>query len=320
MPLNVLLIACYLAADPPTLDAARQLVAAGKLSEAKSMLEQLDPASAEALHLRGLVAYRMRQYGEAAGYLEKAAAVEAGDSAVYRESALLLGQSYYLTARMTEAIAWLERAQAAGVRTNETRYMLGSAYIQNRDPRRAVASFAEMFGVADDSAAAHLIAAQMMVRQEFEEYAVKELRRALELESKLPEAHYLLGELALFRGRNEDAIAEFRTEIEINPNFAMAYYKLGDAYTRLEQWDAAIVHLQKSVWLNPNYSGPLILLGKCYHKKNEFSNAEGVLRQAIRFDPQNSSAHYLLGQTLIAEGRTEEGRKLLQRAAELKKQ
>jgi hypothetical protein len=36
-------------------------------------------------------------------------------------------------------------------------------------------------------------------------------------------------------------------------------------------------------------------------------------------DPQNYSAHYLLGQTLTAEGKTEEGRKMLERSQELRK-
>ena len=47
---------------------------------------------------------------------------------------------------------------------------------------------------------------------------------------------------------------------------------------------------------------------------------EGMLRQAIRMDPQNSSAHYLLGQTLMQAGRTEEGRKLLERSQQLRDQ
>ncbi len=37
-------------------------------------------------------------------------------------------------------------------------------------------------------------------------------------------------------------------------------------------------------------------------------------------DPQNSSAHYYLGRTLIQSGRAEEGKKLLQRSLELKRE
>jgi tetratricopeptide (TPR) repeat protein len=118
-----------------------------------------------------------------------------------------------------------------------------------------------MFSVPFESAAAHLLTAQFMIRQEFEEFAQKELARAVELDPKIPQAHYLLGITAIYRNELDKGIAEMLQEISINPDFAMAHYKLGDAYTRREDWDAAIPPLQRAVWLNPDYSGPYILLG-----------------------------------------------------------
>jgi len=281
-------------------------------------LAQVPDASAPVDHAHGVALYRQREYVKASESLRRALDSEKPGTAPYRETLLLLAQSYYLNAKVGEAIPLLEKLMQEGVRSVELQYMLGNAYIQNREPAKAVRAFAEMFGVAPESAAAHLVTAQMMVRQEFEEFAEKELQRALELDPRLPEANYLLAQLAIFRSQVERGIALLQNEIAINPNFAMAYYRLGDAYTRREEWDNAIPQLQRSVWLNPNYSGPYILLGKCYQKKNELSNAEGLLRQAIRLDPQNYSAHYLLGQTLMQEGKADEGRKLLERSRELR--
>jgi tetratricopeptide (TPR) repeat protein len=271
------------------------------------------------LHQSALAAYRQHQYAKAAELFEKALASEAKDSPAYRESVLLLAQSYYLSGKVREALPWLERAAQSRLNTIEVSYMLGNAYIQTRQPDKAVTAFAAMFGFAPDSAAAHLVTAQLMVRQEFEEDARKEIAKALAINPNLPEAHYLLGELAIFRAQIDQAIDELTREIAINPNFAMAYYKLGDAYTRREQWAQAIPQLQRAIWLNPSYSGPYILLGKAYFKWGELANAEGMLRRAIAIDPNNSSAHYILGQTLIQAGREEEGRAMLKRSQELKK-
>src|SRR5205807_1609537 len=103
-------------------------------------------------------------------------------------------------------LPWLERAAQARMNAVEVSYMLGNAYIQTRQPDKAVTAFAVMFGFKPDSAAAHLITAQLMVRQEFEDDAKKEVEKALALEPKLPQAHYLLGEMAIFRANIDAAI------------------------------------------------------------------------------------------------------------------
>lgn len=270
-------------------------------------------------HQDALVFYRQHQYAKAAELFERAAANEPKDGKEYRESVLLLGQSYYLSGKIQEAVPWLERAAQLHLNTIEVSYMLGNAYIQTRQPDKAVAAFAAMFGFRPDSAAAHLVTAQLMIRQEFEDDASKELEKALTLNPNLPQAHYLLGEMAIFRSKVDVAIDELTHEIALNPNFAMAYYKLGDAYTRREQWEQAIPQLQRSIWLNPTYSGPYILLGKAYLKRGELPNAEAMLRRALAMDPNNASAHYILGQTLMQAGKTDEGRKMLQRSQELQR-
>ncbi len=263
--------------------------------------------------------FARRDFVKASEAFEKAILDEKPGTPRYGEVAYLLGQSYFLSARNPQAIGWLEKAIAAGIADPEAHFMLGNAAIQNRDPERSRKAFAAMFQVRADSAAAHLLNAQMMVRQEFEEFAVKELQRALELDPRIPEAHYLLGILYSFRNEIDRSVAELRAEIALNPNFAMAYYRLGEAYSKREQWDDAIPALQKSIWINPNYSGPYIVLGKGYLRRNQLTNAEGVLRRAIQMDPNNSGAHYQLGQTLLKTGRAEEGRKLLERSQQLRK-
>lgn len=269
-------------------------------------------------HSDGVAFYKQRQFSKTIDSLERAVAAEKAGTPEYRESAVILGQSYYLSARLPEATAWLQKAVDNGVRINEVFYMLGNCYIQQREPVKSRAAFAAMFSVPFESAAAHLLTAQFMVRQEFEEFASKELVRALELDPKIPQAHYLVGILAIFRNELDKGIEEMRQEIAINPDFAMAHYKLGDAYTRREDWDAAIPPLQRAVWLNPDYSGPYILLGKAYFKKKDLGSAEGMLRRAIKMDPANYQAHYALGQVLMQAGKAEEGRRMLEESQKLR--
>jgi len=261
------------------------------------------------LHKQGVEFYEQKKYAEAIAALEKAVEHETPQSADYVESTLYIGQSYFSLLQPAKAIPWLEKTAP----TVEVNYMLGNAYMQTREVDKAQSAFARLYGVSANSAAGHILAAELMLKREYEDDALSQVNKALSLDAKLPGAHFMLGEIAAYRGMLDESIAEMGKEIEVNPNFAMAWYRLGEVLARQERWPAAIPNLERAIWLNSDFSGPYIVLGKCYFKTANYSNAEGILRHALTLDPNNYSATYLLGQTLMAEGKKDEGRAVLEK-------
>jgi predicted Zn-dependent protease len=265
-------------------------------------------------HQAALDLYRQHKYAEAAAAFRTALETEKPGSVERGESVLLLGQCLYLTGDLAGAVPYLGQSPP----TDEVVYMLANAYQRLRDLKSSEIAVAKLYGVDPASASAHLLTAQMLMRNDMDDEAAKELKLAVDLDPKLPQVHYILGEIALFHGSTDQAIVYLKQEAVLNPNFSMVYYKLGDAYSRLQDWPNAIAFLQKSVWLNPDFSGPYILLGKAFQKTKRLADAEGILRHAIQLDPNNYSAHYLLGQTLMQAGKTEEGRQMLEQYQKLK--
>ena len=210
-------------------------------------------SGATALHQRGVELYKQKKYADAIAALEEAVKTENGATPEYRESVLMIGQSYYMLSQAPKAIPWLEKLPAI----NEANYMLGYAYLQAGQADRSEAAFARLFGLAPSTASAHLLAGQMMLKQEYEAQALAEINKALSLNSKLPEACYLLGVVAIYRGRFDEAEADLKQELAVNPSFAMAWYRLGDAYARREQLDEAIPDLQRAVWSTPSTVDPI---------------------------------------------------------------
>jgi tetratricopeptide (TPR) repeat protein len=322
---GLLLALLVLAAEPPAppadrtaaLTEARRLVNAGKPDAALEALRFLPLEDAQAAQLRGVAHYHANHPLQAVEILAPVVARLPEGSLERREAVQVLGLASYLAGRIADAIPYLEQTRAWAADNPELSYVLGMAYVQTRRADKARETWARSFGVPPASAAAHLLAAQMMVRAELDELADAELKQALALDPRLPRANFLLGQTALFRGRLDEAIALFKRELEINPGDAMAFYRLGDAYTRQLKWDEARAALQKSIWINPFYSGPYILLGKAYMKQGDTAAAEGMLRQAIGYDPNNKAAHYLLGQLLQQAGRAEEARRELEIAERL---
>jgi tetratricopeptide (TPR) repeat protein len=298
---------------------ARALINEGNAKAAIAKLQSLpDVKEIRAAQLLGVAYYHAGDPQRAIETLAPIVDKLPQDSAQRRETVQTLGLAYYIASRVADSIPFLEETIAHAPNNHELTYALGMAYLQTRRTAKARESFARMFRIAPDSASAHLITAQMMIRLEYLEFAEVELKLAIEKDSKLPQAHYLLGQIAVFRARYDEGIQLLEKEIALNPVNAMAYYKLGDAYTLQLKWDEAIAPLQKSIWLNPYYSGPYILLGKTYLKKKNFSTAEAMLKRAIQFDPNNKSAHYLLGQVYQQTARPDDARREFEIAEKLK--
>lgn len=305
---------------PQTIENARRLLETGKTAAAIELLTDASKTSnkPEISYLLGLAYHQQRDYIRAVEHLSATIKAMPETEGNYRHAIQLLGISHYLLGHHKEAIPYLEKASRLIPDSAEITYALGTCYIQTRNPDKSREAFARMFKVQQSSAAAYVINAQMMVRQQFEELAEQELKRALELDPKLPQVNFLLGEMAIYHAEIDRGVALLQKEIEINPAFAPAYYRLGEAYSRQLKWDEAIAPLQKSIWLNPYFSGPYIVLGKVYLKKEELPNAESMLRRAIQMDPNNFSAHHLLAQVLQRANRPEEAKREFETAEKLR--
>ena len=303
------------------LTTARHLLQQGKNEEAIAQLQQVasaNPGTKGLAHEFGVAYYKSGDYPKAIDSLKKATQEDPAD----KEATQLLGLSNYLAGRPAEAIPYLEQVQGWYSRANvDAAYILGVCYIQTKNYPQARVAFARMFDVNPDSAAAYLVTARILLRQEFDPIAEEYAKKAIELDPKLPLAHFFLGELHTYKSKIPEALADFQAELVLNPGHAATYYKLADAYSRVGKFDDAERLLQRSIWLDSTSTGPYILLGKVLQKKGESDLAVRALQHALSMDPNNAVTHHLLGQAYMDMGRTDDAereRKLAQQLQDSK--
>jgi tetratricopeptide (TPR) repeat protein len=81
-------------------------------------------------HQRGVALYKHQKYVEAVAALQEAIKTEPPATVEYAESALLIGQSYFMLQQAPQAIPWLERVTSV----REANYVLG-CLLANRTAR-----------------------------------------------------------------------------------------------------------------------------------------------------------------------------------------
>jgi tetratricopeptide (TPR) repeat protein len=304
-------------ASSPERSEAHNLMEQGRYREALEALKKIELSSPNAkglAHDLGGALYHLGNFADAVPALQRALAESADD----HEAEQLLGISFFQLGKSDEAIHWLLKLKAAIPPGNpDAEYVLGLCYLRRRDYERARGSFAAMYGVPPESAAAYLFSARMVLRQGDDSRAEELAQKAAAIDSRLPLAHFLLGEIYLYRSNLPKAISEFEQEIRFNPAYAGSYDRLADTYLRMARLNEAEALLKRSLLLDSNSTGPYILLGKVHLKKKDYPQATMYLERAIKMDPNNYISHHLLGEAYQGAGKLREAEHELTLAEQL---
>ncbi len=143
------------------------------------------------------------------------------------------------------------------------------------------------------------------------------LRKALELDDSLAEAHASSGLLDTFECRLERAISDFERAIQLKPNYATAHHWLMFGRLSLGHLDQAIEEGKRALKLDP--LSPIINadFAWTYFCARRFDKAERQARKTLEIDPQFFLAHYYRGQVLQFKGHLSEAIAEFQKAVDL---
>lgn len=128
----------------------------------------------------------------------------------------------------------------------------------------------------------------------------------INLDDKMPEAHYRLGKNALQDNRYEDAITHFRNAVSRHPGLLEAQLGIGLAYRKQGHLSQAEKQFRELVQGSHDFAEAHIQLGQLYTQTGRFDRAVKSFRVALRLQPQSAKGHHNLAVALAALGRAEE--------------
>jgi TolB-like protein/Tfp pilus assembly protein PilF len=145
------------------------------------------------------------------------------------------------------------------------------------------------------------------------------VKRALELDDTLPEAHASLARiLSGFDFDSQKAIVEFERALELNPNYATAHHWFAAGpLLALARFDQSIAEGKRSIELDPLSLINNADFGNDYYFARRYDEAIAQLRKTIEMEPHFYLAHYYLGQALQLKGQLSEAVAEYRKAAEL---
>jgi protein O-GlcNAc transferase len=135
--------------------------------------------------------------------------------------------------------------------------------------------------------------------------ALQPLKKAIELNPALPEAHLNIG-ITYTRSldprtanqpaaiaQKQQALAEFQKTVELRPDWPAAQNNLGVAYGSLGKWKEAIEAHKEAIRLKPDYQGALYNLGVDYLISGDKKKAIEQYEKLKPISLNNANALYI---------------------------
>lgn len=298
-----------------------------KYREAVPVLERAAayrPDSQDVLVDLSIAYFDNEQYQKALEPLKRAVALNPQSPGAHH----MLGKTYFMLGEFAKSAGELETARKLAPNDYDVAYTVGLAYLKQHQLAPAKQIYDRMREQLGDRPQLHVVFGRAYRETGFLPEAIEEFKKAVALDPHFPRAHYYLGLTYLLKdgaARLNDAAEEFKIELIAHPDEFFANYYLGIIYLIERRWELSISFLQKASRAEPNNPDPYFHLGQAYQGVEKHSQAIEVLRKAIDLNPdlghndyQVTTAHYRLGQSLVKIGRTAEGEKELEVAADLK--
>lgn len=147
--------------------------------------------------------------------------------------------------------------------------------------------------------------------------AIETCRRAVTMNSSLPEAHVTMGLVLNGTGRYGDALKEFEQAIAIDPRDNSAYQGMANSYTNLKEFDKAEATYLKAISLRPGDWSGYKALGLFHYRRAEYAKAIEQWERGASLTPDNAQVFVNLGAAYYFNGDLAGARKNLERALDL---
>ena len=185
-------------------------------------------------------------------------------------------------------------------------FLLGSALLSDGQLTRGQQLIDRVFH-DEDSAEAHLLLGSTLLLADDGHGAIKELKRAIELDPKLPTLHAWYGRALMRMGDSASAKAAFHVELETNQNDFDANLFTGVLLRQDRQHDEAMQYLNRAIRLRPRDQYARYHLAAVYVALAKPKDALPLLEGVAKEFPEFSEARVLLASVYYRLNRKQDG-------------
>jgi tetratricopeptide (TPR) repeat protein len=278
---------------------------AGQYEEAIVEYKQalaLEPRNLPVRMNLGIAYYKTSQIAEAAEELSKVVKQQAS----MRQAVFLLADCELRLGENKKVIELLSPLEKASPDDKALVYLLGTALIRDNQPERGQVLVNRILREGESAEALLLLGTTKMNVQDFAG-AMADLKKAAELNPKLPDVFSYFGMALMATGDTAAAGDAFRQEIQSNPHDFVANLQLGVIFKQDQKYDDARTSFELALRARPGDPGVRYQLATLDLMTGKVEQACAKLEQLIKESPQFVEAHVSLATVYYRLKRKEDG-------------
>jgi len=268
------------------------LAGLGRFGEAvpeyKTALRQSPSLPGARLNL-SLAYYKMGRIADAATELAR---VQTEDPRNH-QAVLLLADCYLRMGQDKDVIRVLEPEQRNHADDLAIAYMLGTAYIHNKQVEQGQVLVDRILGNGD-SAEAHLMLGSARMNIADFAGARDEFAKAVALNPDLPEVHVLYAKALQLTGDSDQSLKEFKAELAIDPFNFESNLQVGATLRQEQNFEEANRSFTRALQTRPGDPGVRYQLALIALDQGKPEQARTMLESLVKESPQFTEAHVSL--------------------------
>jgi len=299
----------YLALRPEHVEARSNLGAAlARLGRYADAIEQYKRALAldgrnQGIRFNLAVAYyKTARILSASKELEAVVAAQPGN----KNAVLLLADCNLRLGEFKRVIELLTPVERSEPDNRAVAYLLGMALINDKQLDKGQERIERILRDGD-SPEAHVMMGTTYLNVNEYDKALKEFKRAVDLNPKLPSVNSLYGQTLLRMGATEEAMTAFRRELEINPNDFDSCLQIGILLKEDQKLDEARDYLLRALTVRPSEPNARFYLASIDVAQGKLNEALPLLEQLVKDAADFAAAHVTLATVYYRMGRKADG-------------
>lgn len=249
----------------------------------------VDPRNTPVRLNLGLAFYKASEIPAAADELAKAVQQQPSN----RQAVFLLADCDLRLGEYKKVIQLLEPLEKSSPDDKALIYLLGTALIRDNQAARGQLLVDRILRDGDSAEARLLLGTTKMQAREFAE-ALVDLKKAVELNPKLPDVYSYYGLVLLSTGDMAAAADAFRKELESNPNDFVSNLQIGVILKQDQRYDEARTSFDRALRVRPGDPGVRYQLATLDLMTGKTERACSALEKLIQESPDFVEAHVSL--------------------------